>query len=185
MIGGLVMRAWVIGVALVFSVAAWGADPAAPSTAKKQPAATDASDALLRKQLEEVYRAVRESLVDRNYPTFLKLVLPAREGPPPPAAAWDKVVLNLLDDYPVLEQLTFVKVERSGDWAGYYTVNNVADPKTVFVHGYKFKQTAEGWKISGRVAVSMVPRAAGQFRIFDEIALNPIYRLPGQKGFKE
>jgi len=179
------MRALMMFLTLVLAAAAWGADPAPSSASKKQAAANAVSDAMLRQQLEQVYRGVRESLVNRNYPRFLQLVLPAREGPPPPAAAFDKVVLNLLDDYPVLEQLDFVKVERSGDWAGYYTVNNVADAKTVFIHGFKFKQTAEGWKISGRVAVSMVPRAGGQFRILDEIALNPIYRLPGQKGFRD
>jgi hypothetical protein len=179
------MRALVICLTLAFSIAAWGADPAPPSTAKKQPAASGVSDAILRKQLEDVYRTVRESLVDRNYPVFLRLVLPARAGPPPPATAFDKVALNLLDDYPVLEQLSFVKLERSGDWAGYYTVNNVAEPKNVFIHGYSFKHTAEGWKISGKVAVSSVPRAGGQFRVLDEIALNPVFRLPGQKGYKE
>ena len=179
------MRALVICLTLAFSIAAWGADPAPPSTAKQQPAASGVSDAILRKQLEDVYRTVRESLVDRNYPKFLQLVLPAREGPPPPAAAFDKVALNLLDDYPVLEQLNFVRLERSGDWAGYYTVNNVADAKTVFIHGFKFKRTAEGWKISGRVALSSVPRAAGPYRILDEIALNPVFRLPGQKGYKD
>jgi hypothetical protein len=185
MIGGFVMRALLICLTLAFSVAAWGADPATPSAAKKQPAADGVSDALLRKQLEDVYRAVRESLLGKDYNAFLQLVLPAREGPPPPAAAFDKVALNLLDDYPVLEQLTFVKVERSGDWAGYYTVNTVAEPKSVFIHGFKFKHTAEGWKMSGKVAVIKVPRAGSQFRVADEVALNPVFRLPGQKGYKD
>jgi hypothetical protein len=173
------MRLLVVFLMLCLPLLAAAADT--PTT----PAAEDISQQQLRLQLEQVYRAVRQSLLSKDYPTFLKLVLPARAGPPPPEAAFDKVVLNLLDDYPVLEQLTFIKVERSGDWAGYYTANNVADAKNVFIHGYKFKRTAEGWKMSGKVAESMVARAGGDFRVLDEIALNPVFRLPGQKGYKD
>jgi hypothetical protein len=179
------MRLLVFFLALNVALFAAAADAPGPQSPAGKPAADDNSQQRLRFELEQVYRSVRESLVERNYQKFLNLVLPAREGPPPPEAAFDKVVLNLLDDYPVLEQLTFVQVVRSGDWAGYYTVNNVADPNNVFIHGYKFKHTAEGWKMSGRVAGVMVPRVKGEYRVLDEIALNPAFRLPGQKGYKE
>jgi hypothetical protein len=183
------MRLFAIGVMLNFFLfaGAWAADPAVPATAasKKAPGAGEIPPQLLRYQLEQTYRVVRGALEARDYQTFLQLVIPARAGPPPSEEAFNKVALNLLDDYPVLEQLNFAKVGQSGDWAGYYTENRVADLKRTYILFFKFKRAKEGWKMSGRVTVVDIPRIEGQFRTLDEIALNPKFRLPGQRGYKE
>jgi hypothetical protein len=179
------MRLLAIGLALSLLLLtnagmAQAAQPAAKQAATGHAIPPDA----LRFQLEGVYRAVRASLVTPDYPTFLRLIIPARSGKPPPKEAFEKVALNLADDRPVLEQLDFVKVEQSGDWAGYYTENRVADPSRTFILFYAFKHTPEGWKMSGRVVVHAIPQVQGQVRTLDEIAQNPDFRLPGQPGYR-
>jgi hypothetical protein len=177
------MRSLAIGLALSLLLLTGTAEAAQP--AAKQAAAGNAiPPETLRLQLEGVYRAVRASLIAADYPTFLRLIIPARSGKPPPREAFEKVALNLADDRPVLEQLDFVKVEQSGDWAGYYTENRVADPSRTFILFYAFKRTPEGWKMSGRVVVHAIPQVQGQLRTLDEIALNPDFRLPGQAGYR-
>jgi hypothetical protein len=175
------MRAFAIGVALNFMLLQFaGAAGPAPKTI----AQGDISPAALRTQLEQVYRAVRGAVEAKDYPTFLSLVIPAQSGKPPPPEAFDKVALNLLDDYPPLEQLDFVKVDRSGDWAGYYTENRVADPKRTLILFFIFKRTPEGWKMSGRVIVGDIAQVNGQIRTLNEISLARKFRLPGQKGYQ-
>lgn len=183
------MRLFAISMALSFLLldCAWAADPAAsaPAEPKKAAARNEIPPEALRLQLEQTYRAVRLALERQDYKTFLQLVIPAREGKPPPEAAFQKIALNLLDDYPVLEQLQFVKVAQSGDWAGYYTENRVADVARTYILCFKFKRGPQGWKMSTRLEVQDIPQSKGQYRALDEIALNPKFRLPGQPGYKE
>lgn len=181
------MRLLAIGMALglLLHTGAWAVDPAqpAPTAPKKAATRNEIPSEALRFQLEQVYRAVRAALEGKDYPKFLQLVIPAKSGKPPPPEAFDKVALNLLDDRPVLEQLNFVKVEQSGDWAGYYTENRVADPARTFIMFFSFKRTPQGWKMSGHVTIHAIPQVNNQYRTLDEIALNPIFRLPGQRGY--
>jgi hypothetical protein len=184
------MRSFAIGVALNFLLlqfagAAGPATAPAAAAATKKTTGTDVSPEALRAQLEQVYRAVRAAVEAKDYPAFLQLVIPAKSGAPPPPGAFEKVALNLLDDYPPLEQLDFAKVDRSGDWAGYYAENRVADPNRTFILFFMFKRAPEGWKMSGRVIVGDIAQVRGQYRTLDEIALNRKFRLPGQKGFLE
>jgi hypothetical protein len=183
------MRAIFIGIVLSFlslncAVAADAAQLPLDGVRQTAPR-SEVPPALLRYQLEQVYRAVRAALESRDYAAFQRLVIPARSGKPPPQAAFDKVALNLLDDYPVLEQLDFVKVEQSGDWAGYYAEDRVADMSRTYILFFRFKRGPQGWRISGRVVAHDIARVSGQYRTLDEIALNPIFRLPGQRGYRE
>jgi hypothetical protein len=182
------MRALAIGMAfnLLLLNCGWAADAAqAAPAAAPQGQRNGTSPELLRFQLERVYRAVRHAVEMRDYPTFLQLVIPAQSGKPPPPAAFDRIALNLLDDYPVLEQLNFVKVDQSGEWAGYYTENRVADTERIQILFFKFKRGPQGWKMSGRVVEQDIPYTVGRYRTLDEIALNPAFRLPGQRGYRE
>jgi hypothetical protein len=180
------MRALVIGVALnvLLLQCAGAAAPAAPAAAAKKTDTGDISPALLRRQLEQTYRAVRAAVETRDYPAFLNLVIPAQSGKPPPPEIFNKVALNLLDDYPPLEQLDFVKVDRSGDWAGYYAENRVADVNRTLILFFMFKRTPEGWKMSGRVTAGDIAQVPGQTRTLNEISLDRKFRLPGQKGYQ-
>jgi hypothetical protein len=39
-------------------------------------------------------------------------------------------------------------------------------------------------KMSGRIVIKDIPQVKEPFRTTDEIALNPVFRLPGQKGYQ-
>jgi hypothetical protein len=97
--------------------AAW-AQPAAKMSTKPIPTSAIPMPAL-RSRAEQIYSEVREARAQQNYERFMELTLPAGSGKPPPKAVFDQIALRLMDDYPVLESLTFARIERSGDWIGY------------------------------------------------------------------
>jgi hypothetical protein len=167
-------------VAAVFMQAA--AAQAAPGAAQPRQAAVSPQ---ARLELEATYRNVRQALLDRNYPAFLQLVIPARKGKAPPREVFDKIAVHLLDDYPDLETLNFVKIERSGAWAGYYAENRIADPDRTDILMFAFRRNGDNWQLSGRVMMVSIPQVRGQHRTLNEISLNPKFRLPGQRGYRE
>ncbi len=182
------MRTLAIGVAvnLLLLNCGWAANAAQGNHTPNSAAATsNISSELLRFQLEHVYRDVRAAVESKDYATYLRLVIPARSGKPPPQEAFDKIAVRLLDDYPALEWIQFVKVDRSGDWAGYYTEDRSSNINLTYVRAFNFKRAGQGWKMSSRVIVQAIPQVNGQFRTLNEIALNPIFRLPGQRGYRE
>jgi hypothetical protein len=138
----------------------------------------------LRKRAEEIYADVRNALYTQNYDEFMRLTIPAGKGKPPPREVFSQIALRMLDDYPVLESLNFVKVERSGDWIGYYAEDRISDPKRTFIYGFRFKREYGDLKMSGQVAVQDIPHNPGQIPTLNEIDLNPKFKLPGQKGAK-
>jgi hypothetical protein len=162
--------------------ATW-AQPAAKMSTKPIPTSAIPMPAL-RSRAEQIYSEVREALAQQNYERFMELTLPAGSGKPPPKAVFDQIALRLMDDYPVLESLTFARIERSGDWIGYYAENRIADPKRTFIYFFRFKRVDNDLKMSGRIVIKDIPQVKEQFRTTDEIALNPIFRLPGQKGYQ-
>lgn len=158
------------------------AQPAAKMSVKPLPTSAIPMPAL-RTRAEEIYSQVREALATQNYDRFMELTLPAGSGKPPPKPVFEQIALRLMDDYPVLESLTFAKIERSGDWIGYYAENRIADPNRTFIYFFRFKRIGNDLKMSGRIVIKDIPQVKEQFRTTDEIALNPIFRLPGQKGY--
>jgi hypothetical protein len=153
--------------------------------ATKDVKTADIPESALRSRAEEIYSQLREALYNKDYDTFMALTIPAGKGKPPPKEVFDQIAFRLGDDYPVLESLNFVKLDRSGDWVGYYAEDRVSDAKRTYIFMFRFKRVGEDLKMYGRVVHTDIPRVKRQFSTMDEIALNPIFRLPGQKGFKE
>lgn len=176
--------AMVLGVTVLFMQSAPAQPAANPAPPRQAAPATEASPQL-RFQVEATYRAARQSLLEKNYPAFLKLVIPAHKGKVPPKEVFDKIAIHLLDDYPDLEILNFVKIEKSGEWAGYYTENRTADPDRTDIVMFAFRRSGAEWRLSGRVVLVSIPQVRGQHRTLNEISLNPKFRLPGQRGYRE
>lgn len=161
------------------------ASRSAPAKAQQSAPAGHPSPEILRPQLEQTYREVRGALETRDYPAFTALVIPAKSGKPPPKDAFDKIAVRLLDDYPPLDTLSFVKIDRSGDWAGYYAENRVADPNRIDIVLFRFQRSGKAWKMSGRVVVQSISWRDNQAATLKEISANAKFRLPGQRGYRE
>jgi hypothetical protein len=179
-------------LAIGIAAAIAGLLPAAPALAQstvhratKDVKTSDIPLPALRSRAEEIYTRVRDALYNKDYDTFMALTLPAGKGKPPPKEVFDQIAFRLGDDYPVLESLNFVKLDRSGDWIGYYAEDRVSDAKRTYIYLFRFKRVDEDLKMYGRIVHVDIPQVKRQFSTLDEIALNPIFRLPGQKGYKE
>jgi hypothetical protein len=138
-----------------------------------------------RAELETVYNKVRAAVKAKDYDAFLALVEPAKDRPAPPKAVFADAAPMILDGFPDLATTKFVKIGVSGDWAGYYALTDLDDKNFVTVAVFRFHRVAAGWKLSGAVASSSLPKAAtaaeDQKAVAKEIETNESFRLPAAK----
>lgn len=111
----------------------------------------------LKTQLEQTYTNFRKAIETKDYKTFEKLFEPAKNV----SLSEDKFMQAsemILDSYPALSTVKYIKTAESGEWAGYYIQSELNDPNYITVDVIKFHKVSGQWKVSGSISGSSFPK---------------------------
>ncbi len=151
--------------------------PPIETTKKSNPINKNTMSTNLQTDLESTYNKFRKAILDKDFTTFSSLFEPAKES----EVTEDKFSMAsdvLLDFYPTLESVKFIKAIQNGDWAGYYMQAELDDPNYTTVDVIKFHKSGGVWKINGSISGSSFPKDSTTTTIESEMKNSEALQLP-------